>query len=280
MKNLFKLLLLSLIFTACEDVEPAIYNGAPEEGTFLSFSRNLYTLPIVRDADGSAVITLNSSTVSNVDRVYNLDIDEAASTANTSTYVFPSTITIPAGSYQGFATVTGTDGGLVDDEVKTVVFSISNITNEDFDQNLVTLNVVEVCPLLDDFTGQYVFHQDTAPVMNGSTPIFLFPQDGIVNVEMGETEFDRVFTSQLWAAFFNETVDFTFSLNCGVVNVEKFDIGYGCTGGGPFTIDAAAATGFYTPGDDTEITVIVSEDATGSCLSNARTVTFTLTKVE
>lgn len=283
MKNIFKLLLVSLIFTACEDVEPTVYNSSNSAptNTFLSFSRTVYSLPIVRDAEGTLTITLNSSTVSSVDRTYGLEILDTPelTTADPSTYTFPTSITIPAGSYQGTAVVTGVDNG-VTDEVKTIDFIITGLNGESIDVNQITINVAEVCPLQDDFTGQYVFNQLTAPVNGPSGPIHLFPQGQVVTVEMGESEFERVFTGILWPTFFNEQVDFTFTLNCGAVNVSTFDLGYGCVDGGPFTIAQGSPTGSYDTEDDSVITITVSEDATASCLSAARNVTFTLTKVD
>lgn len=282
MKNIFKLLLVSLIFTACEDVEPTIYNSnVGESPTFLSFSRTVYSLPVVRDGEGTLTITLNSSTVSSVDRTYGLEIvdTDVLTTADPSTYTFPSSITIPAGSYQGTAVVTGVDNG-VTDEIKTIDFIVTGLNGESMDVNQFTINVAEVCPLEDDFTGQYVFSQSTSPVNGPNGPIHLFPQNQVVTVEMGESEFERVISTTLWPSFFNEQVDFIFTLNCGVVNVSTFDIGYGCVGGGPFTIAQGSPAGFYTADDDSVITITVSEDATASCLNAARNVTFTLTKVE
>lgn len=287
MKNIFKLLLLGIIFASCEDVEPTIYNGSAENDTFLSFSRTTYFLPVERDATGQVVITLNSSTVSSNDRTYNLEIDQELSTANPLTYNVPATITIPAGSYQGTATLTGQDLDLVEAERKPIYLKISNITNEYIDANQAIINVGEVCTLGAPFVGEYLITQLTqgfpwSGAPSGGDPVF--PAGTIVELEMGDSEFERTFTSSgTYAVIGGPGVTFNLSFGCDFIelsNAVVTPIRCGNTAeGNSITFDASDNPSFYDFTDDTQFTLTFSEDSTNACLA-PRDTTIQFTKVQ
>jgi hypothetical protein len=285
MKNIFRLLIVALVFASCEDVEPVIYNGDSSNPTLLSFSSGTYDLPVLRGETGTATITLNSSTVSSVDRTYNLEFVSLGSTADPSTYTLPSTITIPAGSYQGTATINGRDNNLVEVESESFTFRLVGLTNEIADNDQVTVNVFEVCDLGADFTGDYRFSQITPPLDNGGTDIYLFEPNSIVTLKTGDNPYQRSFEANVWPSFFGSTgssnlLNLKFSLLCDEVFVTKSAIQTGCTADKDFAVGRPTVRGTYTEGDDSVITVRVAEDANGSCLtSGARQVTFRLTKV-
>lgn len=274
MKNIFKFLLgLSLLLIySCDDYEPTMFNSS--NGTFLSFSQNIYTLPVVRDADGSVELVLNSSTTSPVDRVYNLEIIPEETTANPATYTFPSTITIPANSYQGFATVTGVDNNLVDDIPDPLVFRISNLTNEFMDTNQILINIVEVCPLAPgtDFLGDYTVTQLSAgslgePIMQGV-------------VTLSGTGFERSFDAAPYPTLGSFTkVKFTFSLNCGnTLLARQISAGVGC-GGNIIQFNVALTQGTYNPNNDNSFTLKVLENTTSSCGAPPAETTLRFTKL-
>jgi len=261
MKNIFKLLLVSLIFTACEDVEPTIYNGSESDPTFLSFTRSVYTLPVVRDAEGTLTITLNSSTVSSVDRTYNLVIDEDASTAPAEIYDFPSTITIPAGSYSGTAVVTGEDIN-VTAVPQTVVFRITEVGAANMDVTEITVNIVEVCPLGDEFTGTYTLSLVGSGV---GSPII---QTGATVQLVTESEFERSFSTGTFPEVNNALRTFNFTLSCEETFLsENIETSVYCTVDNLITLGAAEEgnAGTYNNDDDSVIVLNISEDTTGSC---------------
>lgn len=282
MKNIFRLLFLAAIFTSCEDVEPTIYNGSAEEGTFLSFSRSTYSLPIERDANGTLNIIVNSSTVSNVDRTYNVELipNSSASAANPATYSFPGTVTIPAGSYQGVLVVTGSDLGLVDEESKRFQIRLTGITTEFIDQDVATINVFEVCPLEDDFLGLYQVTQMN-PVWSfiGSTSI----KEGVYELKVGETIYDRVFTTEVYPAlnFGLDPWEFEISFRCDFVNLgSKHDTEtLRCTGGPTFVFKPTANPEPYDTADDSEFFVTFTENAARACNQNPREVRYRFTKL-
>lgn len=284
MKNIFRLLIVALVFASCEDVEPVIYNGDSSNRTLLSFASGTYDLPVLRDETGSTTITLNSSTVSSVNRTYNLEYVSLGSTADPSTYTFPTTITIPAGSYQGTATITGQDNNLIEVESESFVLKLTGLTNESTDSDQVTVNVYEVCDLGADFTGDYRFTQITPPVPNGGTDIYLFDPNSIVTLAVGDNPYQRTFEAHVWTSLFGSTgnsnlLKFKFSLLCDEVFITKSSIQTGCTENVNFAVNKPTVNGSYIEGDDSVITVRVAEDADASCLNNARQVTFRLTKI-
>lgn len=269
MKNFFKSVLALVSFmmiASCEDVEPTIYNGN-ESGTFLGFTSTTYTLPVVIDDQGSVVVTLNSSTTSSVDRVYNLDIIEEESTANPNTYVLPETLVIPANSFSGSITIQGMDNGLVDINAKPLVFEISNITDEYYDSKRVTVNVVEVCPLFDDFTGSYRVNQltDGFPLQGG--PYALFAENSIVQLVVGDSEYERYFIAVPYPDLTSvPQTEFRFNLVCASTMLSReLAMPFYCTEGNNVVIRESELNANYNPNDDTIIEVSFSEDATGSC---------------
>ena len=283
MKTIFKLLLLTLVFVSCEDHEPAIFNGENEGNpTFISFSRGTYNLAVERDLTGQVVVTVNSSTVSSVDRTYNITVlpNDSEFAADPATYSVPATVTIPAGSYQGTFTITGTDGGLVDAVRKNFSIQITGLTDESIDDDTVVVNVFEVCSILDDFTGSY-----TISMPNGAlTDTPLIP-GGQYTLEMGESEFERTFTvDSPYVSFGVPATEFTISLACGDTDFSNLplDTGLACSTGNNLIIETTdlANSGNYDTTDDSSFTVNITENSASACGGAPVLTTVQFTKVE
>lgn len=273
MKKIFKILFLAVLATtaSCEDVEPTIYNSdGTQSPTFISFSSAAYSLPVARDNDGTLTLVLNSSTVSNVDRTYNLTIDAERSTANPAIYTFPSSITIPAGQYQGFAEATAVDIN-VTSAITTIVFSISNLTDEYADVESYTVNIFEVCPLEAPFTGTYLVTGEGkfGPVVSDE-PVELVAVSDYVRT------FDANFIPEAISGGVDMTVNFT--LSCGQTSLNtNLDTQVGCSE--PNLIYGVGNTpGFYIVGDDSQFTLTLSEDISSSCSGGIVQVNLLFTK--
>lgn len=273
MKIFFKALLLALIVTSCEDVEPTIFNGNDTSNeTFISFSQLVYNLPVVRDESGTIEVVLNVSTVSNVDRVYNLTVNEELSTADPSIYTLPSSITVPAGEYQGFAEITANDINVTSD-IQTIVFSISNLTNENFDAENYTINVFEVCPLEAPFSGTYIV---TGEGKFG--PVILEEPIEVIVVSEYVRSFNANFIPEALPGGVDiEDVEFTMSCGQTFLNNTEIDMNAGCS---DVTVvyGPGATTGFYIPGDDSQFTLNLTEDMNSSCGGGPVQVSLTFTK--
>ncbi|QYJ68459.1 hypothetical protein [Flavobacterium litorale] len=285
MKTLFKLLAIALIFTSCEDVEPVIYNGDPTQNdTFLSFSRSVYLLPVVQNNVGETTVTLNSSTVFDTDRVYNIEVElpDNSSAANPDTFSLPSTVTIPAGSYQGTFVINGTDNGLVDETVKTFTISVTNVdeTSEFSDSLTATVNVYEVCPLQDDFLGAYNIEVNENYFNN--LPGF---EAGEVILEEGNTPFERVFTAVVYPGNAGPR-EVTIAFACNFLNLgENVDSNLACQDDPEGTTITFAPVDLedrssYNTTDDSYFEMTVLENALSNCGGGPRNTIIRFTKVE
>lgn len=284
MKTIFKLLLLAVVFTSCDDVEPTVFNGMNESNdTFLSFSRGTYNLQVERDLTGEVVVTVNASTVSSVDRTYTLEVipGDSEFSADPATYSVPATVTIPAGSYQGTFTISGTDGGLVDAERKNFTIRLTGLNGEYIDDDTITVNVFEVCSLFDDFSGNYTI---TMPSLSlTGTPLIA---NGVYNLQEGESVFERIITvTSPYADYGLPATEFVLSLACGKTSFSNlpYDTGLACQEGGPYLVidnTTLANAGTYDPEDDSTFTVKVIENSSSACNGSPVTTTIQFTKVE
>lgn len=288
MKNFIKLLILGtgVIFTSCSDVEPAIFNGQEGNDTFISFSRTLYSLPVQRDETGSVTVTLNASTLSSSDRVFNIELipNSSSSAANPATYTMPTTITIPAGSYQGSVVVNGVDGGLVDEQIKRFSFKIvdADLEGYEFDNNLASVEIYEVCELLADFTGDYVMVQETPYFGPADAPAL--GDDIVVTLSVGENEFERKFSvDEIYPGqgFGIPGVEVFMVFQCEGVNLkEQIDALIGCEGEPSIKFDPTDNPSSYEADDDSYFELTFTENSGGSCGTSAIETTLSFTKVE
>src|SRR5690606_7563301 len=169
------ILMLLFVVAACDEtVDPTIYGGSESDRTFLSFSTNVYDLPVVIDDTGSVEIVLNSSSVSSVDRTYAISIVEEETTAAADMYVLPATITIPAGSHQGTMVVQGIDNNVESEAMNLVIeFTPINPATEDFDTNRAVISIFQVCPIEPGtFVGPYLMEQISAINPDDGVPVF------------------------------------------------------------------------------------------------------------
>ncbi|MBL7869594.1 MAG: hypothetical protein JNM71_16390 [Flavobacterium lindanitolerans] len=174
MKKLFILLISVASFISCSDVDGVTYN---DSSTYLGFQASTYNLPVVVNSSSTVDIKFVASSKSNVARTYNLSVVTEESNADPLTYSVPATITIPANSYEGVATITGTDNGLLDFVVKKLVLEVSGLNaKESTDTERITINMYEVCPLvMEDFVGVFsgnLYYWDNGDydIIEGSAP--------------------------------------------------------------------------------------------------------------
>ncbi|OYQ38249.1 hypothetical protein CHU92_05935 [Flavobacterium cyanobacteriorum] len=269
------------MFTACDDVDGVIYNSnAGSNPTFLAFSSNVYTLPIERNSTGSVTVTLNSSTVSNVDRTYSIEVipGTGLDAANPATYnVTASSITIPAGSYQGTLLITGQDNNLVDATEKTFSIRFLTANGESADTDIAQIRLFEVCALLDTFTGTYQTQQLTANLASALGPTF--GNDTFV-VQQGSNAFERFFEAEMYPAFGGlpvRTINMSFTCD-GVFLSQSVNTGIGCSGN-IIQLTRPTAGGPYTTSDDTVFELRYTENSTSSCGIAPRQTRVRFTKI-
>lgn len=154
MKKFLIILIIFIGLVGCSEEEQAKYNDSK---AFVSFQSNVYDLKIPLDSSKDLPLVLESSNIVDYDRTYQVSIVDSETDANPATYSLPSTVTIPGGSYTGNLIISGTDGGLVDANVKKLTLTISGFqSNESFDTDKLVINIVEFCPvILDEFLGGF-----------------------------------------------------------------------------------------------------------------------------
>ena len=158
MKKIFKFLFLSvvLIFAACEDIEPTIYEGNSSDQALVQFSSITYDLGIPVSTSKELEIQVSASNRSDQDRTYQVELLEEDISDNLD-YNFDQTVTIPAGELFGTLTVTATDNG-INDEVSVITLElIPNTSSEEvLEDNETTISIFQTCPIPDDrYTGTW-----------------------------------------------------------------------------------------------------------------------------
>ena len=288
MNKLIKLSLISflaLTIFACEDAEEVIYNGqAAENRTFLSFPSSTFSLPVNVDSSASLEILLNSSTMSDVDRTYSLSLntEEEATTANPMTYALPSTVVIPANSYQGSFIIEGMDNGLLDSSIKTIAFSLSGLGDtEDIDENNLVVNIFEVCPVdAGLFLGDYTITNLSGPGVLGCP---IFPENGVVTLELGASELARTFVAEyvLDCGFGSFPTQFSFTLVCNEIVFDFVDTGLTCDQGTPttLTVQQGDVAGAYDATNDNSFTLQVTDNVDSDCGGGPTQTSYTFTKL-
>lgn len=154
MKNFIITLLAFVALVGCSAEDQAKYD---ESQAFVAFKSNLYDLKVPINSSNTVDLVLQASNKVSTARTYNVEIIAAETDANPATYSFPATFTIPADSYTGVLTVTGTDNSLVDANVKKLTLKITGFGgNESFDKDIVVVNIVEFCAVdINAFTGLF-----------------------------------------------------------------------------------------------------------------------------
>lgn len=161
-------------FVSCSDPDGVTYN---DNLTYLAFEKASYNLPVLVNASSTVDVKFVASSKSNVARTYNLSVVAEESNADPLTYSVPPTLTIPANSYEGIVTITGTDNGLLDLVIKKLVLEVTGLNaTESTDTEKITINIFEICPLvMADFVGNFdaslhVFNDSTFEIIEGATP--------------------------------------------------------------------------------------------------------------
>ncbi|KQC32919.1 hypothetical protein AAU57_06000 [Nonlabens sp. YIK11] len=263
-----------------EDVD-VIYDGSNRE-TLLSFEVTTVDLPITINSDGAVTIPVEASSLSDVDRTYNVSIVDEATDVVAGSVSVPNTVTIPAGSYEGDLTITGTDiNGDVEVDARPLVLELSSPNAADnFTNQRVTVNVFQVCPVDNTaFTGDYQLTQLSGGYFAPPNSTVFEPGE-IITLTNADNNLQRQFVSDY--APFNAFPDRTYRMNfvCNKIRFVDQGTGNGCSVQlflGP-TTDPAVDFSEYDPNDDSQFTISLRQDTTEDC-GPGNTATILATKV-
>lgn len=284
--KIYKFLTLSAMFIfalSCQDRDEIIYEGNQSDQALISFSSGAYNLEIDKNDVGSLDVIVFSSARRDSDRTYNIEIIEGEenTTADPSTYVLPSTVTIPANELKGTLTIEGIDNNVtVNPELLTIKLTGVDEASATYTTQAV-ISVYEVCPVPETFlVGEYQISDDQASVgpANESSNF----GTGTVEISVGETPTQRVFTATVLPGIGGDE-KVTLSLVCNQFVLQNVEPGIQCTDGVPYIFSKAADGGYsnstYDLNDDNSIKVIYTEDTDGSCGGPFQS-SFTLTKIQ
>ena len=208
MKKIIFLLVSLLAFYGC-DGDDQDQNSID----FVSFESTSYDFGVDLQSSNSNDIKIYTTLISNVERVFSINIETDLSTADPASYTVPTSVSVPANSNEGAFTVNVSDLN-IGVEGETLVLSFTNEAGL-FIGDPITFNIKQICPYPETqlditFDG---FPEEQYWELYDSNDVLLFEGGPYPN----ETEFSR-----------------TFCLASGTYKIFMGDT-FG-DGGGPYTI--------------------------------------------
>lgn len=276
MKYLNKILYLFVvgaILTSCNrDVIETNLNGRTNTLFYPSASGSLF---VEEGAANVFDVVVAATAVASSNTPYSISVDDSSTAVEGVDFTMSamSTELREGDIVTSFGIVADFDNAEI--EGKTVVLNLSSESSEVATTNQFTLNLIKLCPLTADFTGDYTLSYIALGIFD--TPTWT---EGTVTLAVGATQLDRVFTGIPYPAFGAfPPADFNFSLVCGNVIVPGGQLtGVGC-GGVSTTLGPAATAGSFDEDDDSTIQVIYIDDEDGNSCGDPITAEFTLTKI-
>ncbi|MCC7521244.1 MAG: hypothetical protein IT220_06380 [Flavobacteriaceae bacterium] len=145
MKKIFYFLALTfslVLFNSCEEDSAEL--------KYVSFESGTYKFGVNLDASSTREIKVYATKKMDSDRTFAIRVNTTATTADPTSYVVPTTVTIPADSNMGSFNVTISDVNLDAGDVKDLVIEFVG-DEEYYNGNSITLKVSELCPLNEVF---------------------------------------------------------------------------------------------------------------------------------
>lgn len=244
--------------TSCEDFENKVFDNVNGK-TLASFGSLTYDLPITINATGSADLQVNVTTVSDVDRTFDIAVDLANSTAVVGSYAVPTSVTIPAGQYSGTLTLTGTDVAGVETTPETLTLNI--VSGEGTAVGPATVvSVFQICPVPSTYmVGQY---QITNLVSRFGRALI----ETKVATITAPSPTTRAFSNKLLGGTSDSNV--VLSLICNEIIFTQVSSTLQCTAGNLIQYGPATNNSTYDVTDDSLFLVNYNFDITNSCAAS------------
>lgn len=274
MKKIFFLGLLSVAtLVSCDrESELRIVDTSSNAKALLSFGSTNYDFAVeINTTNQMLPVDVNVSTISNVDRTFNVVV-EASSDADPQNYTVPASVTIPANAYSGTLMITGNDVTLETTSETATITLVSSDTNVAVGPSS-NIRLFQVCPIPSTYmVGNY---QITNLATRFGRALI---ETKVANVT-APTATSRSFTNKL----LGETVDrdITLGLVCNSIVMADVSTNLVCTAGNPITYGAATNNSSYDLTDDSTFIVNFNFDVTASCANSAAWVnqSFIMTKI-
>jgi len=274
--NLIVALAITALLSSCEP-DVVIYDGAGGK-SLVTFESTSYALPITIDATGFVDINVFVSTISSTERTFGLAVNNDATTIIPGSVTIPTTVTIPANSYEGTVRLNGTD--IVGVETSAELLVLTVVADDVTAVGLPTIvSVFQVCPIPATFLiGAY-----TLTNLSG----VIGPGNGTVNFAAGPvtltapTETTRVFNAAALPGFRPTPAVNTLNLVCNDITLLETgpNPGIACTAGLNIRYGPATTQSQYDLTDDSSIIITYDEDILGSCGGPFADQSFILIKI-
>ncbi len=279
-----------VLFTiSCNEDDRILFDPDNQEDTILNVatatSETMANLAIPINESISTDIMIQSSTRTNVDRTFNINILDDQSDADPIYFDLPSSVTIPANEFVGTFTVNGQDPlGDIISQTLTI-----NVTDGEFSENF-TINIdvlgpfagaYRLIPLEGRFAGDPA--NDLSYATEGGVDVFIEPisdADGLIQRRIQELAFLPQFGDFVGDFFFNIVGD-------QVVVTEQVpggegNNGVGCGGGAIVSSSVAPDNqAIANLDDDTTFQIIFLDgfDSDGGCGFEPYRVVLELTRI-
>lgn len=278
--NLLILGMIAAVLSSCGDPDDAVFSGKSNEQTLITMDQTSLDLGVINNDQGSIEVQVDVTTKTDTDRSFDIAlVDSITDDTPNMDYDFDNSVVIPAGEFTGSFTVTGVDQGLTDEEYQ-LGFIIDKAETESvkLESEIARIKAQRICPIPEDFlVGQYEVEDVSAGIGPAQDP----PQEnivsGTVNVKIGKTSTDRVFTVNVIGG---SSKEIKLSFVCGKIKFSRLDLGIYCTQGTPYVWDEATNNTTYDVQQEQDsYTIKYQEDPEGSCGGPFES-SFSLTKVQ
>ncbi|RYF37858.1 MAG: hypothetical protein EON97_00485 [Chitinophagaceae bacterium] len=248
MKKIFSTLALavalSTAFVSCnqdDNSNEANFDVNGGQMRYLFIPTGVSELSVNNESVTTIEIPVGVTTVSGTDRTIGVSVDAASSTAPANSYTLTTTsVTIPAGSFQGVVSVSGNFENVPEEGVSTIVLKLDVPESEILDdKGTHTINVFRSCPT-DSVAGMYSV--TTTYTVHDFLPDFAtYTMETEVTAVAGQENTFRVadFSGGLYSVGpYNDAygtgsagqannIDLVFTISCGVLTWSGQNDPYG-----------------------------------------------------
>jgi hypothetical protein len=261
-----------LIITSCENDSKI----AVSEIDYVSFETTSSEILVAPDGTASQEIKIFTSSKVTADKTYALNVVTNLTTASTSAYTIPSTVTIPSGTNVGVITVT-VDGSNIDSSGSDdLVIEFTDADNL-YRGEALTITLQQFCetPPTTFFTGRYLIEQ-TTPEVDGPT----LSTGQIVDVILEPTDSTtliRKFLTQNYNLYCTGYNYFYVDLSCNKITVLDQDSSCGCSDATDWFGAATVSSTYDVAQGDDVLYVSFTDDQYSDC-GTPTTTTYKFTK--
>ena len=258
-------LVLLLVVTSC-DSEDGRINFDPNVNnseTIIGFLESNATFVIELNQTGELEVVTTSTTRSEIDRVFNMSINNDLSNVDP-VYLsnLPTSFTIPANEIRGSFIIEGIDPLGNTALPQSLVLDMTSPESENSFVPRININVIIGCPTEENsFVGDYTI-TNIVPVDFGN----LYAEGSTVNISLGSGPGERMFTAVVLEdlEIGQPANTLVFNPSCDDLVLVSDNQGSNLQCGGPLVLGTplSGELGTYNPDDDSEFDIVIGYNTT------------------